>query len=170
MVYTPNASSTEGAYSATMTEHEQTCQWCGAGGGLDLADLDASVANPQVDVAHTISRCGRCGQLTAEARRGGRRYAYRALKHPRFLRSPVYVLVYDIACGWCGRSDQIEPTEINATVGNAVGQRTRYDIYACHACDRHTAVSYLGQVCAYPATQDDCHSSMYYLEIGMEEE
>jgi hypothetical protein len=30
-------------------------------------------------------------------------------------------------------------------------------------------VSYLGQVFAYPATQDDRYPSLYYLEIGEED-
>ena len=91
-------------------------------------------------------------------------------EYPRTFRAPLYVLVYPIACGWCGRADMVEPEEINATVANPASQRHRYDIYACHACDRYTAVSYLGQVFAYPAIQDDRYRSLYYLEIGEEEE
>ena len=96
---------------------------------------------------------------------GSQHFVYRALEYPRTFRSPIYVLIYEVACGWCGRADMIEPDEINATVGNPASQRHQYDIYACHACDRYTAVSYLGQVFAYPASQDDRYPSMYYLEV-----
>jgi hypothetical protein len=150
----------------TMTEHELTCRWCGTDDQVELADIDVRVANSQVDFDHQIYRCGRCAKLTAEARWGNQHYAYRALEYPRTFRGPLYVLVYDIACGWCGRTEHVEPEEINATIGNPASQRHHYDIYACHACDRYTAVSYLGQVFAYPATQDDRYPSMYYLEIG----
>lgn len=151
-----------------MTEPEQTCQWCGMDNTLDLADFDVKVANAQVEFDHTIYRCQHCAKLTATARWGNQQFVYRALEYQRSFRRPVYVLVYDVACGWCGRTDMIEPEEINATVGNPASQRHHYDIYACHACDRYTAVSYLGQVFAYPATQDSRYPSMYYLEIGDE--
>ena len=147
-----------------MTERETACQWCGANNELELADFDVKVANPEVDFDHSIYRCTACGKLTAEARWGRQHYTYRALEYPRTFRAPIYVLVYDIACGWCGRSDMIEPEEINATVGNPASARHQYDIYACHACDRYTAVSYFGQVYTYPATQDERYRSMYYLE------
>lgn len=142
------------------------CHWCGMEGDLALADFDVGIANPQVDFKHNIYRCGFCGKLMAEARWGKEQFAYRALEYPRAFRRTVYVLVYDIACGWCGRSDMIEPAEINATVGNPASARHHYDIYACHACDRYTAASYLGQVFAYPATQDERYPSMFYLEVG----
>jgi hypothetical protein len=142
------------------------CHWCGTEGELELADFDVNVANPQVEFAHKIYRCGFCGKLTAEARWGNQQFAYRALEYPRAFRRPAYVLVYEVGCAWCGRSDMIEPAEINATVGNPASARHHYDIYACHACDRYTAVSYLGQVFAYPATQDDRYPSMFYLEVG----
>lgn len=151
-----------------MTEPEQTCQWCGMDNRLELADLDVEVTNPQVEFAHAIYRCEHCGKLTAAAHWGNQRFVYRALEYARTFRSPIYVLVYDVACGWCGRADMIEPEEINATVGNPASQRHHYDIYACHACDRYTAVSYLGQVFSYPATQDSRYPSMYYLEVGEE--
>jgi hypothetical protein len=141
------------------------CHWCGEG-ELELADFDVKVANSQVDFEHKIYRCGQCGKLTAEARWGSQRFAYRALEYPRAFRRPVYVLVYEVGCAWCGRDDMVEPAEINATVGNPASQRHHYDIYACHACDRYTAVSYLGQVFSYRATQDERYLSMFYLEIG----
>lgn len=145
------------------------CQWCSMEDDLHLVDLDIKVANPQVEFEHRIHRCGVCGKLTAEARWGKQLFQYKALEYPRAFRAPIYVLVYPVACGWCGRADMIEPEEINATVGNPASQRHQYDIYACHACDRYTAVSYLGQVYTYPATQDDRYPSMYYLEIDKEE-
>ena len=147
------------------SEPELACQWCGTVDQLELIDFDIKVANPQVEFDHNIHRCGFCSKLTAEARWGKQLFQYRALAYPRSFRTPLYVLIYPIACGWCGRADMIEPEEINATVGNPASQRHRYDIYACHACDRYTAVSYLGQVFAYPATQDDRYRSMYYLEV-----
>jgi hypothetical protein len=150
------------------TEPELACQWCSMDSDLQLVDFDVKVANPQVEFEHKIYRCGFCDKLTAEARWGKQIFLYKALEYPRTFRSPVYVLVYNVGCGWCGRGDMLEPTEINATVGNPASQRHHYDIYACHACDRYTAVSYLGQVFAYPATQDDRYPSMYYLEIGEE--
>jgi hypothetical protein len=151
-----------------MTEQALACNWCDMGDSLDLADYDVKVANPQVDFEHKIYRCGHCDKLTAEARWGNQQFVYKALEYARAFRSPIYVLVYDVVCGWCGRGDMLEPEEINATVGNPASARHHYDIYACHACDRYTAVSYLGQVFAYPATQDDRYPSMYYLEIGEE--
>jgi hypothetical protein len=150
-----------------MTENQTpVCHWCGAEQALELADFDVKVANPQVDFDHSIYQCSLCRKLTAEARWGREEFAYRALEYSRAFRRPVYVLVYEVACAWCGRSDLVEPAEINATVGNPASQRHHYDIYACHACDRHTAVSYLGQVVAYPATQDERYPSMFYLEVG----
>lgn len=149
-------------------EQPLTCYWCGAEGELALDDYDVDVVNRQVDFEHKIYRCDACGKLTAEARWGNQQFAYRALAYPRGLRRTVYVLVYEVGCGWCGRSDMIEPAEINATVGNPASQRHHYDIYACHACDRYTAISYLGQVFSYPATQDERYPSMFYLEIGDE--
>jgi hypothetical protein len=149
-----------------MEERNLACHWCGIDDQLELADMEVAVANRQLDFDHTIFRCGRCEKLTAEARWGNQQYVYRVIAYPRRFRDPVYVLVYDIACGWCQRSDMIEPEEINATIGNPASARHHYDIYACHACDRYTAVSYLGQVFAYPATQDQRYPSMYYLEIG----
>jgi len=146
------------------------CRWCGTEDELELADYDVKVANPQVDFEHKIYRCSQCGKLTAEARWGNQQFVYRALAYPRAFRRTIYVLVYDVACGWCGRADMVEPIEINATIANPASQRHHYDIYACHACDRYTAVSYLGQVFAYPATQDDRYPSLYYLEIGEEDE
>jgi hypothetical protein len=151
-----------------MTERELACSWCGTSDALDLADFEVKVANPQVDFEHTIYRCTHCEKLTAEARWGGQQFVYRAIAYPRSFRGPIYVLVYDVVCGWCGRADMLEPEEINATVGNPASQRHHYDIYACHACDHYTAVSYLGQVYAYPATQDERYRSMYYLELGEE--
>jgi hypothetical protein len=136
---------------------------------LELADIDVKIANPQLDFDHAIYRCGSCGKLTAEARWGNQQYVYRAIEYSRRFRGVIYVLVYDVACGWCSRSDMLEPQEINATVGNPASARHHYDIYACHACDRYTAVSYLGQVFAYPATQDQRYPSMYYLEVGDED-
>jgi hypothetical protein len=149
-------------------ESALACQWCGITDELELVDLDIKVANPQVEFEHNIHRCGACAKLTAEARWGKQLFQYKALEYPRTFRSAIYVLVYPIACGWCGRADMIEPEEINATVGNPASQRHRYDIYACHACDRYTAVSYLGQVFSYPAVQDSRYRSMYYLEIDEE--
>jgi hypothetical protein len=149
-------------------ELELACQWCSMESDLELLDFDVKVANAQVEFDHMIYRCGFCKKLTAEARWGKQSFIYRALEYPRAFRGSIYVLVYDVACGWCGRGDMLEPEEINATVGNPASQRHHYDIYACHACDRYTAVSYLGQVFAYPATQDDRYPSMYYLEIGDE--
>lgn len=153
-----------------MSESQLICRWCGAAGELELADFDIKVANPQVDFDHKIFRCTICKKLTAEARWGNQQFIYRALEYPRTLRSPIYVLVYEVACAWCERADLIEPEEINATVGNPASARHRYDIYACHACERYTAVSYLGQVFAYAATQDARYPSMYYLEVGEEPE
>ena len=150
----------------SMTELELACHWCGMDDQLDLVEVDVRIANPQFDFDHAIYRCGRCAKLTAEARWGQQRYVYRAIDYRRAFRGAIYVLVYDIACGWCQRADMIEPEEINATIGNPASARHHYDIYACHACDRYTAVSYLGEVRAFPATQDDRYPSMYYLEIG----
>jgi hypothetical protein len=147
-------------------EAPTVCRWCGAAGELELIDFDVKVANPQVDFDHRIYRCGLCQKLSAEARWGNQQYEYKVLEYPRAFRSPVYVLVYEVACAWCGRSDLIEPVEINATVGNPASARHHYDIYACNSCERYTAVSYLGQVFAYPATQDERYPSMFYLEIG----
>lgn len=151
------------------TEAELACQWCSIADQLELVDFDIKVANPQVEFEHSIYRCGACTKLTAAARWGKQLFQYKALEYPRTFRAALYVLVYPIACSWCGRADMIEPEEVNATVGNPASQRHRYDIYACHACDRYTAVSYLGQVYAYPATQDSRYRSMYYLEIEDEE-
>jgi hypothetical protein len=148
-----------------MSERALMCHWCGMDDQLELAAIDMKVANPQLDFDHQIYRCGYCGKLTAEAHWGNQQYVYRALEYPRTFRAPLYVLVYDIACAWCGRTDMLEPEEINATVANPASARHHYDIYACHACDRYTAISYLGQVFAYPATQDDRYPSLYYLEI-----
>ena len=153
-----------------MAEHDLACHWCGMDDELEPADIKVKVANPQLDFDHTIYRCGHCEKLTAVARWGNQQYLYRAIEYPRRYRASIYVLVYDIACGWCGRSDMLEPEEINATVGNPASARHHYDIYACHACDRYTASSYLGQVFAYPATQDERYPSMYYLEVGDEGE
>ena len=147
------------------TEPALACRWCSLGGELELADFDVNVVNRQVDFEHAIYRCSACQKLTAAARWGPQQFVYRALAYPRAFRRTVYVLVYDVACAWCGRADMIEPSEINATVGNPASQRHHYDIYACHACDRYTAISYLGQVFAYPATQDARYPSMFYLAI-----
>lgn len=147
-------------------EIEPACSWCGAKDALELIDFDVKVANPQVDFDHAIYRCTLCTKLTATARWGNQSFVYKALEYPRAFRSPVYVLVYPVACAWCGRADLIEPEEINATVGNPASARHHYDIYACHACNRYTALSYLGQVFTYPATQDERYPSMYYLEVG----
>ncbi|MFL5803004.1 MAG: hypothetical protein ACJ8CR_14855 [Roseiflexaceae bacterium] len=152
-----------------MAEQDLACHWCGMDDQLEPADIKVKVANPQLDFDHTIYHCGRCGKLTAVARWGNQQYVYRAIEYPRRYRASIYVLVYDIACSWCGRGDMLEPEEINATVGNPASARHHYDIYACHACDRYTAVSYLGQVFTYPATQDERYPSMYYLEVGDEE-
>jgi hypothetical protein len=149
---------------------ELACQWCGQHNDLALVDYAIKVANPQVEFDHNIHRCGACAKLTAEARWGKQHFLYKALEYPRAFRAPLYVLVYPIACAWCTRADMVEPEEINATIANPASQRHHYDIYACHACDRYTAVSYLGQVFAYPATQDDRYHSLYYLEIGEEDE
>ena len=151
-------------------ESELACQWCGRENDLTLVDYDIKVANPQVEFDHNIHRCGACAKLTAEARWGKQHFLYKALEYPRTFRAPLYVLVYPIGCAWCSRADLVEPEEINATVANPASQRHRYDIYACHACDHYTAVSYLGQVFTYPATQDDRYPSLYYLEIGEEDE
>lgn len=147
------------------TEPRVACGWCGAT-ELEVADIGVKIANPQVDFEHTILRCVACGKLMAEARWGSQEFRYRALEYPRRLRSPIYVLVYEVACSWCARADEIEPEEINATVANPASARHRYDVYACHACERYTAVSYLGQVFSYPATQDDRYPALFYLEIG----
>ena len=152
-----------------MTELDLACRWCAMDDSLEMVDFDVKVANPQVDFDHKIYRCSQCTKLTAQARWGSQRFDYKVLEYPRAFRSTVYVLVYEVACGWCGRNDMIEPEEINATVGNPASQRHHYDIYACHACDRYTAVSYLGQVFTYPATQDERYHSMYYLEVGDED-
>ena len=146
-------------------EPELVCQWCGLDNDMALVNYDIKVANPQVDFEHTIYRCTLCQKLTAVARWGNQQFVYKVLEYPRTFRRPMYVLVYDVVCAWCGRGDLIEPEEINATVANPASQRHRYDIYACHACDRYTAVSYLGQVFAYPATQDDRYPALYYLEV-----
>ena len=146
-------------------EPDLSCRWCSLDGELELADFDVNVVNRQVDFEHTIYRCSACQKLTAAARWGPQQFVYRALAYPRAFRRTVYVLVYDVACAWCGRADMIEPAEINATVGNPASQRHRYDIYACHACNRYTAISYLGQVFAYPAKQDERYPSMFYLEV-----
>ncbi|HNP88126.1 MAG TPA: hypothetical protein PKK78_18455 [Kouleothrix sp.] len=149
-------------------ESLQACCWCGAEDSSDLIDFDVQVANAQVDFDHAIYRCSVCTKLSATAQWGSQKFAYKALEYPRTLRKPIYVLVYDIACAWCGRSDAIEPADVNATIGNPASARHRYDIYACNACQRYTAVSYLGQVFTYPATQDTRYPSMYYLEVGDE--
>lgn len=141
------------------------CCWCGANDQVELTDLDIKVVNRQVDFAHALYHCERCDKLTVAARWGNQRYDYKAIAYQRAFRGALYVLIYDIACGWCGRSDQLEPEEINATIGNPASQRHQYDIYACFACERYTAVSYLGQIHAYPATQDDRYPSMFYLAI-----
>jgi len=148
-----------------MTE-SSVCQWCQATGSLELADFDVKVANSQVDFEHMIYRCDACSKLTAYAHWGQQAFVYKALEYPRTLRSPLNGLVYEIACGWCGRADMLEPEEINATIANPASARHRYDIYACHACERYTAASYLGQVYAYPATQDARYHALYYLEVG----
>jgi hypothetical protein len=145
------------------------CRWCGMDDELELVDFDVKIANSQVDFEHQIYRCTSCKKLTAEAHWGNQQFVYKALEYPRAFRSPIYVLVYEIACAWCGRSDLIEPEEINATVGNPASARHHYDIYACHACDTYTAVSYLGQVFSYPAVQDERYPSMFYLEVGEQE-
>jgi hypothetical protein len=145
------------------------CRWCGAEADLELLDFDVKVANPPVDFEHRIYECQTCKKLTAEARWGNQQFVYKAIQYPRTLRSPIYVLVFDVACAWCGRADLIEPEEINATVGNPASARHRYDIYACHSCEQYTAVSYLGQIFTYPAVQDDRYPSMYYLEVGDEQ-
>lgn len=149
-------------------ESTPACIWCGAEDVLEMIDFDVKVANPQVDFDHKIFRCELCQKLTAVAHWGHQEFVYKALEYARAFRSPIYVLVYEVACSWCGRADLIEPEEINATVANPASARHRYDIYACHSCERYTAVSYLGQVFAYPATQDTRYPSMYYLEIGEE--
>ena len=149
-------------------ETAPACCWCGGDDTLEIADLDVKIANPQVDFEHMIYRCGLCTKLSAVAHWGNQQFSYKALEYPRAFRSPIYVLVYDVACAWCGRADLIEPEEINATVGNPASARHRYDVYACHACERYTAISYLGQVFAYAATQDERYPSMYYLEVGDE--
>ena len=148
-----------------MSDNTLICHWCGMDDQIELAAVDVNIANAQLDFEHQIFRCAHCGKLTAEAHWGTQRYVYRALEYPRTFRAPLYVLVYDVACGWCGRTDMLEPEEINATVANPASARHHYDIYGCHACDHYTAISYLGQVFAYPATQDDRYPSMYYLEI-----
>lgn len=142
------------------------CSWCGAEDALELADFDVKVANAQVDFDHTIYRCTLCTKLTAMASWGSQLFIYKALEYSRAFRAPIYVLVYPVACAWCGRADLIEPEDINATVGNPASARHHYDIYACNACEHFTAVSYLGQVFSYPATQDARYPSMYYLEVG----
>lgn len=149
-----------------MNESEQACQWCRAIGVLGLIDHDIRVANAQVEFSHALWRCERCAKLTATAQWGSQRFIYRVLEYPRTFRKPLFVLVYDIVCAWCSRSDSMEPEEINATIGNPASHRHHYDIYACHVCERYTAVSYLGQVFTYPAIQDERYPSMYYLEVG----
>ena len=87
----------------TLTEPDLACHWCGADDQLELIDIGVKIANPQVEFEHTLHRCGQCGKLMAEARWGKQHYLYRALEYPRTFRAPLYVLVYDVACGWCSR-------------------------------------------------------------------
>jgi hypothetical protein len=152
----------------TMTEQELACQWCGSATDLGVAGEGVKLANPQVDLPHTLFRCARCGQLSLGAKWGNQRYLYKGLEYKRPFRRPTYVAIFPVACAWCERRDKIEPEEINATVANPASQRHKYDIYACHACERYTAVSYLGEVYAYPATQDERYATLYYLELGEE--
>lgn len=149
-----------------MSDQFAACCWCNQAAVAELLTERAKVINRQFDLPHTITRCGACQQLNAEASWGNQTHRYRALAYPRRFRAPQYVLLYPVSCAWCKQSESLEPLEINATIGNPASARHHYDIYVCETCQRHTAISYLGQVQQFPATQDKRYTSMYYLELG----
>jgi len=124
--------------------------------------------NAQVEVNHTLYTCATCRGLSLVAWWANQPFAYRAVERRRLLRPSVCIAIYAVACAWCGRADQMEPQEINATLANPISTRHRYDIYGCYACQRYTAVSYSGEVCTYPATQDTQYQTLYYLHAGQE--
>ncbi len=142
-----------------------TCQWCGSD-ALHMRRNEVQVLNAQVEVKHSLYACASCHGLSLVARWANQSYAYRAVERRRLLRPSVYIALYAVACAWCGCGEQMEPHEINATIANPVSTRHRYDIYGCYACQGYTAVSYSGEVCTYPATQDTQYHTLYYLQSG----
>jgi hypothetical protein len=151
-----------------MTETAISCQWCDSAEWAARYDV-VPVVNARLDVPHTLYECAQCGRLSLSAHWGQQYYTCRAIEHRRRFRSSLYVAVYSVACAWCGRSERLEPEEINATIANPASQRHKYDIYGCHACQRYTAISYLGEIYTYRATQDDRYHTLYYLDVEGEE-
>jgi hypothetical protein len=116
---------------------------------------------------HTLYLCQDCQQYTLATYWGNQSLSYRAVAQRRFMRSPIYLIIYAISCAWCHHNDQIEPAEINATIANPLSRRHRYDIYACYACHQYTAVAYVGEVHTYQAKRDQSYGTLYHL-IGDE--
>lgn len=146
-----------------MIEGEVLCQWC-SNDDVVLTRHQVKVGNAQVDSSHSLYRCLLCHRLTLVAFWENRRYFYRALEKRQFLLATIYLIIYPVVCVWCGKHDQIEPVEINATVAHSISRHHRYDIYACYACDRYTAVSYLGDITTFHAIQDSTYPSLYHLK------
>lgn len=138
------------------------CQWCGSG-SVTTHRHRAKVINTQIDFPHTLYRCAACQQLSLATHWNNREVFYRAIAHRRALRSPIYVIVYPIACAWCGQTESMHPEDINATIANPISTRMNYDVYWCDACSHHTALSYLGELVAYPARADTIYDTLYHL-------
>lgn len=145
-----------------MTREDITCQWCGSN-EVTPTKNGVKVDNAQIEIPHVPYTCGECQKLTLVAAWSNRSYSYRGVIQPRFLLPNLYVVLYEVACAWCGSDSNIEPLEINATINNPASNRHRYDIYACFACDHYTAVSYLGEIYTYRAKQDNVYRSLYHL-------
>lgn len=148
-----------------MAEHGSRCRWCGSD-NITVQPRQVNVVNAQVDAPHFVHACGACGGFTLVAFWEQQPYIYRAVERRRFLRSPLFVNLYEVACAWCQRNDEMQPQEINATIANPVSTRQRYDIYGCHACNQYTAVSYAGEIVTYRATQDRHYHTLFYLTTG----
>jgi hypothetical protein len=147
-----------------MTDSEGICQWCGSE-NVQMRKYQVRVDNAQMDVPHMLYICADCRMYSLVAWFGNRCSIYRAIEKWRFLLPNIYIIIYPIACAWCGADEQMQPVDINATIGNPMTRRHRYDVYMCLACECYTAVSYLGELATYAATQDNIYSTLYYLNI-----
>lgn len=149
---------------AQLMQHPTPCAWCGYNAGLQPVSEHVHLVNAQLSMEHRIERCPQCEQPTASAVWGrGNPFVYKALEYKRRFRRSSWVVVYPVVCAWCD-STATEPEEINVTVGNPVSQRFKYDLYHCAYCKQKTAISYLGEVRAHRATQDEQYRAMWYLD------
>lgn len=146
-----------------MSETTEQCLWCGYAGPLE-GEQPISVVNPQLDLRHLLRRCPQCSEYLVDVIWPGRTLRRKVQEYRRRFRRSLWVVVYPVACQWC-ESTNTEPYEINATIANPVSERFRYDIYRCNYCRRPTAISYLGEIHAYRARQDELYSALWYLEV-----